>query len=118
MGYGALLFQLVLVVIGVCALAYVILRFGLKRLIAPEGKGGPMEVVSRLPLEPRRSILLVRVGERHLIVGSSEAGLSTLGELDEWEPEAAESSPSKFATLLRRTTADGETLESETKEAS
>jgi hypothetical protein len=42
---------------------------------------GPMELVGRLPLDGRRAIYLVRVGERVFIVGASEAGLSKLGDV-------------------------------------
>jgi flagellar biosynthesis protein FliO len=42
---------------------------------------GPVELLARLPLEPRRSVLVVRVADRVLIIGSSEAGLVKLGEL-------------------------------------
>lgn len=42
---------------------------------------GPIELCARLPLEPRRSVYVVRVVDRLLIIGSSEAGLVKLGEL-------------------------------------
>lgn len=49
-----------------------------------------MRVIARLPVEPRRSVLIVRIGPRHLILGSSEAGFQPLGELDEDEARAFE----------------------------
>lgn len=104
-GYGALLFQLVIVVVGVCLLAYLILRFGVKRFLVPDStEEGAMEVVARLPLEPRRSVVVVRVGSRHIIVGSSENGLSSLGELSDEELHYFDREPamSPFAKLLRR----------------
>jgi hypothetical protein len=42
---------------------------------------GPVELLARLPLEPRRSVYVVRVLDRVLIIGSSEAGLAKLGQL-------------------------------------
>ena len=42
---------------------------------------GPIELLARLPLEPRRSVYVVRVVDRLLIIGASEAGLVKLGEL-------------------------------------
>lgn len=42
---------------------------------------GPIELLARLPLEPRRSVYVVRVLDRVLIIGSSEAGLAKLGQL-------------------------------------
>lgn len=42
---------------------------------------GPVELVGRLPLDPRRVIYLVRVGPQVLVVGASEAGLVKLSEM-------------------------------------
>jgi flagellar biogenesis protein FliO len=81
MEYGAVLFRMVLMLAAVCAMAMVTLRWGLRRLVAPPGAGSPVEVVSRTVVEPRRAILVVRVGRRHLVVGSSEAGMQLLAEV-------------------------------------
>jgi hypothetical protein len=50
-------------------------RAGLGRVL------GPVELLARLPLEARRSVFVVRVVDRVLILGASEAGLVKLGEL-------------------------------------
>ena len=42
---------------------------------------GPVELLARLPLETRRSVYVVRVVDRVLIIGASEAGLVKLGEV-------------------------------------
>ncbi|HWO11843.1 MAG TPA: flagellar biosynthetic protein FliO [Polyangiaceae bacterium] len=42
---------------------------------------GSIELLARLPLETRRSVYVVRVLDRVLIIGASEAGLVKLGEL-------------------------------------
>lgn len=42
----------------------------------------PLNVLQRLPLGPRQAILLLRVGERVLVVSSAEAGARLLGELE------------------------------------
>ena len=64
---------------GVVALAVLLLsvgrRFGIGR------PTGPLELVGRLPLDARRAVYLVRVGETVYVVGASENGLSKLGEL-------------------------------------
>ncbi len=39
-------------------------------------------VVLRLPLEPRRSLVVVELAERHLVLGVSESGVALLTELD------------------------------------
>ena len=83
-GYGVYLFQTVLALAAVCLLAYIVLRFGLKRLYGV-GRGGDkalMRVVERLPLDPRRSIHLVEVAGRYVLLGTSESGVSFLTEID------------------------------------
>ncbi len=64
---------------GVAVLAVLLLsvgrRFGIGR------PSGPLELVGRLPLDGRRAVYLVRVGETVYVVGASEGGLSKLGEL-------------------------------------
>ncbi|MGH7435929.1 MAG: flagellar biosynthetic protein FliO [Polyangiaceae bacterium] len=63
----------------VCVLAVVVLwaarRAGVGRAT------GPVELVGRLPLEARRSIYLVRVGEIVLVVGAGEGGFTKLAEV-------------------------------------
>jgi flagellar biosynthetic protein FliO len=103
-GYGLLLVKMVLILAGVCLLAWVSLRWGLKRWIAPDrGANGAMEVLGRLPLEPRRSLLVVRVATRHLVLSSSENGVATLAELtdDDVAAFAREApTPRSFADVL------------------
>ncbi len=69
----------VALLIVVAALAALVLsgarRAGLGRVL------GPVELLARLPLEARRSVYVVRVVDRVLILGASEAGLVKLGEL-------------------------------------
>lgn len=62
------------------AVSFVARRAGLGRAL------GPVELLARLPLETRRSVYVVRVADRVLIIGASEAGLVKLGEVP---PDAA-----------------------------
>ena len=55
--------------------SYAARRAGLGRAL------GPVELLARLPLETRRSVYVVRVVDRVLIIGASEAGLVKLGEV-------------------------------------
>ncbi len=83
MDYGWMLVRMVLVLGAVCALAWVLLRWGLKRLAPMQGdQQGNLEVVDRLGVGSGRAILVVRAGEEYLLVGSSEAGLERLGRLE------------------------------------
>ena len=118
--YGWVLFRMVLMLGAVCILAWVSLKWGLKRWVTPDAKAGPMQVLARLPLEPRRSINLIKVGQRVLVVGSSEHGMHALGDLsldeveleeldatistedglEQGESKPEESQPSPFKSIL------------------
>ncbi len=108
-GYGELLASslllLALVIGGLVAVVVAARAFGRRGRGA--GRGGWMEVLARLPLEPRRSLYVVRVAERTLVLGSSEQGLTLLRELEGGElPAAAEpvTGPS-FPELVARASA-------------
>ncbi len=84
-GYGELLVGSLVVLGLVCLAAWVVVRFGLRRMGYPGSgprPGGVLDVVARVPLEPRRSLYVVEVGGKTLLVGTSEMGLSVLSELD------------------------------------
>lgn len=111
-GYGAFLLETLLILIAVCALAWVVVRFGLRRLYAPSpGSGGrqaPLRVVARLPLEPRRTVYIIEAAGKTLLVGVSEGGAMTnLTELDPEAVAAAEAAAPRqksFLELLKRRT--------------
>jgi flagellar biogenesis protein FliO len=73
--------------------------------LAPSRGHGSIELLARLPLEPRRSVYVVRVLDQVLIIGASEAGLAKLGELPETSAAALrrEQPPSSFASVLEAT---------------
>ena len=52
--------------------------WGLRRLAGDRAQG-PLEILSRQPLDARRAIYLVRVGKRVLIVGATDGALTRLG---------------------------------------
>jgi flagellar biogenesis protein FliO len=93
--YGLFLFETLLILVGVCVLAWLVLRFGVKRLYgtgagAGPGGNGPLRVLARLSLEPRRTVYIVDAAGKTLLVGASEAGpLTVLAELDERAVAAA-----------------------------
>jgi flagellar protein FliO/FliZ len=82
----------------VCVLAYAVLRF-----LARRGGGradGPIRVVARCPLEPRRSLYLVEVAGRRLLLGVGEGPMTTLADLGERAAPGAEESASVTVTTL------------------
>ncbi len=82
----------------VCLLAYVVLRVVLPRLnLATAGKN-MVTVVDRTPLDQRRSLFVIEVTGRWLLIGVSEGGVQLISELD--ADKAAEAS-----AILRATAA-------------
>ncbi len=65
--------------------------------------GGPLELVARLPLEGRRAVYLVRVGETVYVLAASENALQKLGELPRAAlPAEVAVEPRSFAEVLKR----------------
>ena len=58
------------------------------RLFRPAGNGA-MRIISRLPLEARRSLYLVEAAGSYLLIGAGEGGLSTLATLDAEQVKSA-----------------------------
>jgi flagellar biosynthetic protein FliP len=63
-----------------------VLTLHLLRRWSPRGHGGrgpvPLEVLQRLPLGARHAVLLLRVGERVLVVSAADGGARLLAELE------------------------------------
>jgi len=87
--------------LAVIALAVLIL-FGARKL----GVGrptGPMQLLGRLPIDARRTLYLVQVGGRVLVLGASEAGLTRLAQMrPDQLPPAASPVTQSFADVLSK----------------
>ena len=101
--------KMLLALLVVCAAAYVLLRYGLKRLAGgPRGAAQTMRVVERCALAAGRNIWIVEAGGRFFLLGETEGGISNLAELDKDETAellkkaASERSPSFLDVLKRR----------------
>lgn len=110
-GYGDLLLEAVLLVGAVLAAILVVWVVGRlvhsRSLWSRRGGARSLEVVERLPLEPRKTLYLVRVRERTLLLGASEQSVSLLGEVASSPDAAAElprDAPTSFASLVARAT--------------
>src|SRR5258708_5950004 len=77
--YAGYIVETFVTLFAVCALAMLVLwgarRAGLGR------PSGPIELRGHLPLDARRSIYLVKVGEQVFVVGVGEGGFTKLGDI-------------------------------------
>jgi flagellar protein FliO/FliZ len=105
--YGGYLIETFVTLLAVCALAFVVL-WGARRL----GIGrpsGPIELRGHLPLDARRSIYLVKVGDQVFVVGVGEGGFTKLGEIPAASLPAGDPTRSAaFADVLSRALGRGE----------
>jgi len=101
--YGDLLVTSLVVLGVVCVAAFVLVRV-LGRVLATGRTRGAhlLDVVARVPLEPRRSLYVVEVAGKTLLVGTSEMGLSVLSELDGTEVKARVAARPTFGELVRQ----------------
>jgi flagellar biogenesis protein FliO len=75
--------EVLLALAGVLVLAYVTLKVGLPRMFGmrPPGRG-PIQVVARYALEPRKTLYLVQTGSQVLLLGTSENQVQYLTALE------------------------------------
>ncbi|HVF49404.1 MAG TPA: flagellar biosynthetic protein FliO [Pyrinomonadaceae bacterium] len=66
----------------VCGLAYAIFRWVLPRLQVTRSTNSMIRIVDRVALDARKSMFVIEVGGRWLLVASSEAGVQLISELD------------------------------------
>ncbi len=99
--YASYLVETFVTLLVVCAVAFVVL-YGARRM----GMGRPVgsiELVGRLPLDARRSIVLVRVGAQVFLVGVGEGGFTRLGKIPACDvPASAAQEPLRFSNALAR----------------
>ena len=100
--YGDLLVTSLVVLAAVCLAAFVIVKLAGRFLATGRTRGAHLlDVVARIPLEPRRSLYAVAVAGKTLLLGTSEMGLSVLSELDGNEVAARSVLPQSFGDLVR-----------------
>lgn len=99
--YASYLLETLFMLIAVSVLAWVLLasakKFGVGRA------SGAIRLVGKLPLDARRSIVLVKVGSQVLVVGVGDGGFTKLGDMPANElPPETEGEPSTFADAIAR----------------
>lgn len=98
-----------LLVLGGCYLFTRWAGTGLGGRFGAGGGGARMKVVERLPVGRDQALMVVRLGERYFLLGSSSSGFSLLAELTEeegalWAPSAepTDKPGMDFRELLRK----------------
>src|SRR5262245_63726892 len=100
--YGDLLVTSLVVLGAVCIAAFALVRLIGRWFTTGRSRGGHLlDVVARVPLEPRRSLYVVEVAGKTLLVGTSEMGLSVLSELDGSEVKSRVQAQQSFGELVR-----------------
>lgn len=100
--FALMLLQTLLALALVCGLAYALFRWVLPRLTAAGSANSMVRVVDRAGLDARKSLYVVEVAGRWLLVGASEAGVHLVSELDpERAREAAEELQGRRPTFGR-----------------
>jgi len=75
--------KLLFVLGGILILAYVSIRYLMPRLMrANSGSAGPIQILARFFLEPKKTLYVVKAGSNVFLIGSSESGLQLLKDLD------------------------------------
>lgn len=101
-GYGVALLQTLLALAAVCILAWIVLRWTSRRGLGL-GSGKRVKVLERVPLDGRRALYLVQIGDRVLLIGAGDsAAPAVLAELDPDELPELPDRPSSFGELLAK----------------
>ncbi|MBU4532798.1 MAG: flagellar biosynthetic protein FliO [Eubacteriales bacterium] len=67
----------------VLLLCYLVLRYALPKCMAGFGSGRRMRVVEQLPMGPKASLTLVRVGDRYYLLAHQDGSVVVVKEYDE-----------------------------------
>ncbi len=108
--------EVLLALAGVLILAYLTLRVGLPRMFGMRtSSSGPIQVVARYPLEPKKALYLVKAGSQVFLIGTAENQVEYLTAVSEenaveiLESVRREAAPRKdFRYLLNRLQKGGE----------
>jgi flagellar biosynthetic protein FliO len=79
--YGGLLLKTVVALLIVLILAWVLLRWGLPRLLPGGRTTGPLRIVARQPLDARRSVVVLESYGRFFLLGVADGSITLLTEV-------------------------------------
>ena len=104
--FGMLILRMLIFLGIVLALIYIVLRKGLPLLMQAQGfKNRTIKILERVPVDQKRTLLVVEVQERVYLMGSAEGQINVLMELDrdKMDLRTAPGEKSRFEAILSKT---------------
>ncbi|MEM1008722.1 MAG: flagellar biosynthetic protein FliO, partial [Myxococcota bacterium] len=87
--YGIRVLTSLLALAAILALIYVVVRWLSKRMGLPFSQTNPaLSIQARMPLEPKKTLWIVRAAEQDFLLGSHEQGIVLLAKLDPRDQES------------------------------
>jgi flagellar protein FliO/FliZ len=80
----------------VVGLIYIFLRYGLSRKLLLGRAGRYIKVIEQVPLGPKTTVSLVKIGHKAYLCGHGEGAVAILKELDEEFPDEVEQTVAGF----------------------
>lgn len=85
--------KLVFVLGAILVLAYLAVRFWLPRLAGLRtSQAGPIQIVGRLPIEPRKTLYVIKTGQECFLIGTSDADIHYLTAVNSVQAETPDKS--------------------------
>ncbi len=85
-----MIFQTVIALVVVCGLIYFSLRVVMPKIAEMHTANSAIRVVEKIPIDARKSLLVIEVGGRWMLLGTSENNVNLISELAEKEIEEIE----------------------------
>ena len=85
-----MLIQTLIALAVVCGLAYLLFRIVLPRFTFTGSANSMVRIVDRVSIDARKSLLIVEVADKWLLIAVSDNGVQTVAELDAAAAKAAE----------------------------
>lgn len=80
---GWLMAKFFLATLLIILLAWVVIRFLLPRFYGIRKSQSKFKILERFPLEPRKTLYLIQVGKKNIVLGTSEHGMNKIDEIRE-----------------------------------
>lgn len=91
-----MMIQTVIALTVVCGLAYLLFRVVLPRFTFQGSANSMVRVIDRVPLDARKSLCVVEVAGKFMLISISESGVQLVSELD---PDAAKSAAEEIEAV-------------------